>query len=65
MLAGDDYNWPTVKAAVDRFCMEWRLVYTIHQGNSIDGITALQWVIAAKNSRSRHDDDFHNNVAMP
>ena len=32
VLAGDDYNWPTVKAAVDRFCQERRIAYTIHQG---------------------------------
>jgi hypothetical protein len=65
VLAGDDYNWPTVKAAVDRFCFERRLAYSICRGNTINGITALQWVIAAKNSRERHDDHFHRNVAMP
>jgi Methyltransferase domain len=60
VLAGDDYNWPTVKAAVDRFCAERRLSLKICRGNTIGDITALQWVIAAKNSRERHDDHFHN-----
>ena len=65
VLSGDDYNWPTVKAAVDRFCFERRLTCSAHKGSTIDGITALQWVIAAKNSGARHDDHYHVNVAMP
>jgi len=64
VLAGDDYNWPTVKAAVDRFCAERRILYTITKGSTHEGITALQWVIAAKNSAVRHDDHVHNKQAL-
>jgi hypothetical protein len=65
VLAGDDYNWPTVKAAVDRFCHERRLAYSICQGRTNEGVTALQWVIAAKNSRARYDDSSHVTRAVP
>jgi hypothetical protein len=59
VLGGDDYNWETVKAAVDRFCCERRLACRITQGQTNNGITALQWVIAAKKSSLRHDDARH------
>ncbi len=65
VLSGDDYNWPTVKAAVDRFCYERRLLYQVTSGRTNNGITALQWVIAAKNTRERHDDAAHLNKAVP
>ncbi len=64
VLCGDDYNWPTVKAAVDRFCFERRLLYTVTRGSTHGDITALQWVIAAKNSGFRHDDHFHEKKAI-
>ncbi len=64
VLAGDDYNWPTVKAAVDRFCFERRIAYSVTQGRTNDNVTALQWVIAAKNSNVRHDDQHHINQAV-
>lgn len=59
VLAGDDYNWATVKAAVDRFCFERRLAYVVTKGANSDGIQALQWVIAPKDSTKRHDDMYH------
>lgn len=64
VLAGDDYNWATVKAAVDRFCFERRLSYTTTQGRTNGGVTATQWVIAAKKSGVRHDDHLHNKKAV-
>ena len=64
VLAGDDYNWATVKAAVDRFCFEKRVPYTISDGRTRDGVTAAQWVIAAKNSEARHDDHLHIKQAV-
>jgi hypothetical protein len=65
VLAGDDYNWTTVKAAVDRFCLERRVAYQISPGRTNGGVSALQWVIGAKNSRSRHDDPLHDKIAVP
>lgn len=59
VLGGDDYSWETVKAAVDRFCCEKRLACRITQGQTNNGVTALQWVIAAKKSSLRHDDARH------
>lgn len=60
VLAGDDYNWTTVKAAVDRFCHEKRLDCQITRGKTNKGTTVLQWVIKAKKSILRHDDMNHN-----
>ncbi len=64
VLAGDDYNWATVQAAVDRFCFEKRLRYTVTTGRTIGDVTARQWVIAAKNSAVRHDDHLHDKKAV-
>lgn len=64
VLAGDDYNWPTVKAAVDRFCFERRVPYVVTTGRTIGSVTAQQWVIGARNSAARHDDQFHNKKAV-
>ena len=64
VLAGDGYNWATVKAAVDRFCFERRVAYTITPGQTHGGVTASQWVIAAKVSAVRHDDHFHTKKAV-
>jgi len=64
VLSGDDYNWATVKAAVDRFCFEKRLQYSISPGRTNYDVTALQWVIAAKNSGVRHDDHLHIKKAV-
>lgn len=64
VLAGDDYNWATVKVAVDRFCFEKRLAFSVHPGRARDGIAALQWVIAAKTGGPRHDDHLHDRRAV-
>ena len=64
VLAGSDYNWATVRAAVDRFCFERRLRFVVTEGRSDGGTTALHWVIAAKDSAARHDDHLHVNRAV-